>query len=313
MLQLETHRKLTQAPGCAPVPSRTSQASPLGPDKSGDTTTAPPYPPLLPAPSAPPYPRPRIRRQTHPTQRLEQQEGVVQTTASPEGGSSTAQTASPRCCRADPATQIGGCNRCVIAGAADGDGPPPNTDSNELTRSRPHGGPTSRPTLIALHCPEGRASRLAPDANFNELTRSRPHGGPTIRFTSVASHCPAGRARRLDASQAWPAARPAAQVEAARTKPPPSQPYPLPRRRPMGRARQRTGESGGHEKGPARMSGALGKNPAIPTFSQMQYHRQHSFYDRVRNGNGYGQVPMVAGKAFDCPSRLMAATDPSNQ
>jgi hypothetical protein len=34
-----------------------------------------------------------------------------------------------------------------------------------------------------------------------------------------------------------------------------------------------------------------------------QYHRRHMLDDRVRNGNGYGQVPMVTGNARRSPGR----------
>ena len=35
--------------------------------------------------------------------------------------------------------------------------------------------------------------------------------------------------------------------------------------------------------------------PAIPTFALMHYHRQFLLNDRVRDGNGCGQEPIVTG------------------
>ena len=38
-------------------------------------------------------------------------------------------------------------------------------------------------------------------------------------------------------------------------------------------------------------------NPAITYFRAEHYHRRQLLDDRVRDGNGYGQLPMVTGNA----------------
>ena len=43
--------------------------------------------------------------------------------------------------------------------------------------------------------------------------------------------------------------------------------------------------------------GGFGKSGRSPTFSLQQYHRRPLLDDRVRDGNGYGQQPMVTGDA----------------
>ncbi len=43
--------------------------------------------------------------------------------------------------------------------------------------------------------------------------------------------------------------------------------------------------------------GGFWVNPAITYFRAMHYHRRHLLDDRVRDGNGYGQVPMVTGNS----------------
>ena len=41
-----------------------------------------------------------------------------------------------------------------------------------------------------------------------------------------------------------------------------------------------------------------GRTRRLPTFSREQYHRRCSLDDRVRNGNGYGQAPVITGNTW---------------